>query len=449
MMKRIPVLLFVCCAFQAFAQFQTTLPFMGRIPQSAHANPAFLPAYSSSFSLPFLPNIGAGASLHTLNLNMMTRSLDDSGYVDLGALYDKIPGKKLDIHADVDYELFHLRFRSRKWFYGININQRAHVSLSLSKDLLGFAIRGNGYFDGRPADFSQTSVSALAYNELGFSMARRFNRLTFGARVKLLNGTLAAFTQNHELSVTTPQKISDPLAVRLNGTIYTSGLPLAGDSVENAARQEGDEGFEPTSMNLFRNMGFAADLGVTYELSRKLKVAGAVCDWGYINWTNRPFAYRQKDVSVSYGGIAYGQINNDTAGASMGDSLGILLKGEVSRGRFSMMLPTRVALNAFYELNAKNVLGLMVQGRYFNQELLMAYTANYLHRFRSIDIALNYSMIGRSYTNIGLGLMANMGAFQFYLIQDDILWYVRPDKLQVMNIRLGFNFVMNELGRHK
>ncbi len=75
----------------------------------------------------------------------------------------------------------------------------------------------------------------------------------------------------------------------------------------------------------------------------------------------------------------------------------------------------------------------------------MAYTANYMHKFRNIDIALNYSIIGNSYANVGVGFAAKWGVCQFYLVQDNVLSYFAVDKAQVINLRFGLNFVWGEI----
>jgi hypothetical protein len=47
-------------------------------------------------------------------------------------------------------------------------------------------------------------------------------------------------------------------------------------------------------------------------------------------------------------------------------------------------------------------------------------------------------------TNVGIGTAVKMGAFQFYIIQDDILLYFKPATSQSFYFRMGLNLVWSE-----
>jgi uncharacterized protein DUF5723 len=57
------------------------------------------------------------------------------------------------------------------------------------------------------------------------------------------------------------------------------------------------------------------------------------------------------------------------------------------------------------------------------------------------DISANYSIFNRSYANVGLGTVIKWGAFQIFLIQDDIMYYFFPKSGRNVYVRFGFNLV--------
>lgn len=445
-MKQLIRLCICMLPLSAFGQIQTTMPFMQRLHQSSYYNPAITPSYSSSFNVPVFPGFGLDLSLQGFNARTALDHIDADGLIDLPAVHRDIKGDKIQINTDLNLELFHLRFRSKNWFYGISLNHRTTVSAAIAKDLLGFVINGNSFFGGRPADFSKTEVNALAYSELGFSMARNYKRWNVGGRAKFLAGNAATKTSNTQVSFYTPQRSTDEIVVKINGSLHTSGLAIITDSINKKPVDESEKTYDPNDFSSFRNLGGAIDLGATYDVNSRFTIGAAVSDLGFISWNQKTYNYYQKDVEVKFGGIDdYNSLGDDSVLTRLGDSLSALFDGNITREGFSTMLPMRFLFNANYDLNKRNSIGALVQGRYFNEELLMAYTANYMHKFRNVDVALNYSIIGNNYVNVGVGFAAKMGAFQFYLVQDNILSYFALDKAQVISLRFGLNIVWGEI----
>lgn len=447
-MKLLTRLLVFILPFSATAQLQTTMPFMERLHQASYYNPAVIPAYSTSFNVPVLPGIGVDIAMRGITTRKVLNHIDADGLLDLPAIHNEIKGDRVELSTELNLELFHLRFKSRNWYYGINLNQRTITSVSVAKDLLGFVINGNDYFTGRTADFSTTRINAMGFNELGFSMARNYKRWNFGGRAKLLQGNAVVSTSNSTLTVYTPQHTTDEIVLRLNGTVHTAGFPVLIDSINNVPVADSEKEMDAKDFTSSKNLGGAIDLGFTYDVTNRLTVGASVTDLGFIAWRNKTYTYQQNNVEARFGGINdYNGLGNDSLLTALGDSMLALFDGNITREGFSTMLPARFLINASYELNKRNSIGGLVQGRIFNSELIMAYTANYLHKFRNVDVALNYSIIGKSYANIGIGFAAKLGVFQVYVVQDNILSYFAPDRLEVSNLRLGLNFVWGEISK--
>ncbi|MES2690669.1 MAG: DUF5723 family protein, partial [Bacteroidota bacterium] len=341
-MKQLIRLFVSILPLSVLGQMQTTMPFMQRLHQSSYYNPAIIPSYSSSFNVPAFPGIGLDISLQGFNARTLLDHIDADGLVDLPAVHNQIKGNKIEINTDLSLELFHVRFRSKNWYYGISLNHRTIASVAIAKDLLGFAINGNDYFAGKTADFSTTRVNAMAFSELGFSMARNYKRWNFGGRAKLLSGNGAANTSNSKITFYTPERTTDEIVVKLNGSLHTAGIGIFTDSINKVAVEKSEKETEVKDLTSLKNLGGAIDLGFTYDVSSRFTIGASVTDLGYIAWKQKTYNYNQKDVEVRIGGINdYNALGDDSLLTRYGDSIADLFDGNITRDGFTTMLPMR------------------------------------------------------------------------------------------------------------
>lgn len=446
-MKKVAFILFAILPVVLYAQLETTLPAMSRLHQASYYNPAILPEYSYSLSTPVFPGLNIGLGLEGISGSTVLKNIDNDGLIDLRAVHNDIKGDHIAINVFTNTELFHLRFKSNNWYYGINLNTRSITNLSLSKDFLGLVINGNQYFAGRTADLSSTRINVVGFSELGFSMARSYKRWNMGGRVKFLHGSSAVSTSGSSITLYTPAETTGEVGLSMNGTINTSGVPILMDSVNNEKVSDDEKDFDAADMYSFKNLGASLDLGCTYDVNNFLTVGAAVSDLGFIRWTNKTVNYNQNDLKINYGGLPYESVDDDSLATAYGDSLLKLLEGSVSRNSFTTWLPTRFMLSGTYRLNNRNSIGAMVQGYYYWKHFVGAYTVSYTRKTRLLDFTANYSIVGRNFANIGLGLAAKAGVAQFYLVQDNILGYFIPQQTQLIHLRLGVNFVWGEIKR--
>jgi hypothetical protein len=60
---------------------------------------------------------------------------------------------------------------------------------------------------------------------------------------------------------------------------------------------------------------------------------------------------------------------------------------------------------------------------------------------RWFNVTGTYSMQGRSFGNIGVGLGIKTGGFQLYMVTDNVFAYMIPTKSKIANARVGFNVI--------
>ena len=440
-------LLFFLFLQAANAQIETTLPALSRLNQSSYLNPAVLQAYKYSLGIPVLSGIGTQVGINGLTLSNVTNSIDDSNRINLTKLHENIKGNALGVHVQTNIELIHFRFKTKKLYWGIHANNRVISHIDISKDLLGLVINGNTFYTGKTADASNTQITNVAFNEYGVSVARNFNRLNVGVRLKMYQGITAALTNNVVLKQTTPKNPTDSVRVQLGGMIRTAGVNYIKDSIGNRKATDDEKEFgNPVNFN---NIGTGIDLGLTFDVSNKLTLGASITDLGAnIKWKSRTFSYTFNNFDYSFTGLTYDQLQYDSLRNNYLDSIGKLFNFNGTDEQFTTAIPTRFFLTANYQLNSKNTIGAMFQGQYRLGKSQSAFTVNYTRRLGNrLDITANYTKITNLDGMIGMGLAVKASVFQIYLIQDNILFLMNPSGNVYMNFRFGINFVWGDLKR--
>lgn len=440
------LILVVCSCSVSWAQPDATLPSLRRVYQSTYFNPGFVPKYKYSIGIPVLSNIYINNSRTGFTAQDVIESTDDSGYVDLNMFYDKIHKDGIAINTLIQTDLFHISFPIRKFQIGINISEKTQTTQAFSKEFIGFLTQGNGYFKGQTAEFKGLDFYNISYLEGGISVARQFKKFSLGMRFKYLQGMAFVETADLRFSVTTPQNAFDTLTISVGGKINTSNVQLLVDSVTGKQPDTKAKEFDVANLTKFQNNGYALDFGFTYNILPRLMIHGSVMDLGSITWNSAPYNYTLANADVKFSGFTSEQLNDDSARTNYTDSLIALLKGAtVTEKSFTSALRTRFFAGADWDISYRDRIGFLFQGQQLRSSLYTAYTFSYTHRFGvNWDVTTNYTRLNGSANNIGLGTAIKMGAFQFYIVQDDILLYFKPGTAQTFYFRLGLNLVWTE-----
>ncbi len=442
------ILILVTLPFGLFAQIETTQPALTATHQASYINPALLPTYSTSIGVPGLANNSVNFIMNGFNARTILNSIIEDSMLSIPKFYDNLKGDKIEFDIATNIEILHVRFKSKKWYYGINLNARSITNVRLSKELIGLAANGNDFYAGSSWDVSNTSVTAISFNELGFSMSRNYDRFNVGARAKLYQGVGVAQTKNFTLKLNQPKTPTEEIGIVAGGVINTSSLGLLTDSIDGREATDEEKNLNEKNFYSLGNLGAGIDLGLTYDVNNRLTVGASIVDFGFINWTNNTYNYGINDVGVRTGGLNKEQLEDGQKQEEYFDSLFNQLEPKITQKNFTTFMPWRFYLTANYNLNKRNTLGAVIQGRYLLGSILPAYTLSYARKFGDgFHLTANYSIIGNSYANIGLGWSLKMGPVQWYLVQDNVLAYFKPDQFQVLSFRMGFNLVFNEIKR--
>ncbi len=452
MLKKSLLLLSIIFSFItiSLAQDPLSLYYMNSIPQVNNLNPAMLPSSKVNLGLPIMSGIYLNLSNSGFGYNdVITKRTDDSLSLDMNNLVSKLKSKNF-LNANLNVDLLNLSFKAGKNFIGISVNEKMRANLTYPQALFKLINEGNGKsLLGERADFDGLGLNFSHYREYSLTYAREFleNKLTIGARAKYLNGF-------ENISTTSKLGLSsDPTTFDLT---IDGGLTVNSSGINRLANGK----IDPMTYVTNKNKGAAIDLGANYQLNNKLSFSAALKDLGYINWKEDIKNIKNDDFNFKYTGIDLTEMLNGDSNIvnNLIDSITNTAKGKENSDVYKKYLNPQIILGGAYHLNDKNSAGLLVSSELINKTILPGFCISYNTRLKNfISASLSYSMLNRSYNNIGAGISLNFWAFQIYFVSDNILPIFQlaeitpkgsdkaipiPYKAQNLNLRFGINFTM-------
>lgn len=429
------LLIFVAAKAQGDMMMYT----MRELYQSSYLNPAFMPSYNLSVGVPVLSNQAIGFQLGGFTVGNITNNIAD-GYLNLTNFSKDLNSNIVGIKLYSQTDIFHVNQQFGHYQIGLHSSVKTNTETAFSKDFIGFLAEGNGYFAGQDISFTGTNIQSTSYIETGISVAREFEKFTIGARLKLLNGIANVSTSNININYHTGASSFEQSSVLLGGSMNTSGLPYLQDSING--KKNTDTSFSSSNIKPFDNLGWSFDLGGTYNITPRLKLSLSAIDIGAINWKNRTYNYDLNNVDITFKGFTYMQAKDSATRVQFADSLKNLVKTHSSQNAYSTPLVSRFFVGADYDLSFRNRVGFMFQLQYYINTYIPSYTFSYSHKFgTNWSVHTNYSYYNNTFANLGLGTSIKWGAFQIYVMQDDILLYFSPSNARTAYIRFGCNLV--------
>jgi len=453
-----------------YAQENTTY-FIKNLHQSHYTNPAFQSNCSGFIGLPAISAMNVDftntgfAYKHLIHQGEGDYS--DSLIIDLNGLKEKL-GTNNYFFMNTHTPVLGLGFWIKDSYFTFDIANKTNMYISYPGNLIKL-IDGNGSFIGanNPLEINDIAPNASSYNEYSFGLSKRItHRLTIGGKFKLLGGIANISSKSSDISITTGDitydlDIATDLDVKASFPIKTT--------TDNDGNITGIEEFETSqivgSLFSFKNFGAAFDLGANYQFNDKIKFFASITDLGFISWKRNSINLKQNE-SFSYSGMGLefllgsseaetntenenenGNENEETedsgALSGMTDSLMNFLKLNETNINYFTSLPTNIYIGGTYEITNSLNLGLLSKTYFYNRKLHQAVTlsAN-LSPAEWFSTTLSYSMMNRSYNNIGLGFAIKGGPFQFYLVTDNLNTFLSPKSAKSFNLMFGLNIII-------
>jgi len=428
---------------QISAQNDVSIHLLQSVPQSIYTNPSFSPQAKVYVGFPMLSSFYFGISHSGFAYrDVVKKRPDDTLYLDLDNMIDKMD-KNNFLSANFNEELLGFGFRVKKNFFSFSATEKVSFRLAYPKDLFSLLWKGNTQFLDKEADFSGIGVNFSHYREFAFGMNREIiDNLTVGVRAKALFGLSNLWTEKSDITLSTDPNMY-ALTARSHIIINASLPESVFDTSQNA------KGFTPMDY-IFNtsNNGFAFDLGATYKINNKFTVAASVLDIGKINWKSGTRNFVSDEASFKFEGIDlndfFGQDSTDTVSGVeiLVDSLVNTFGIDTTKNAYSNWLPPIFYLTGVYNLTDKDKVGLLIKGDIFNGGIHPSFTLSYNKRFfNMLSAVATYSVMNRSYLNVGFGLSMQLSAFQFYVFNDNIYGLFFPTSSKNTNIHFGMNLL--------
>lgn len=436
------------------------------IPQSLLLNPGAMVPQKMHIGIPFLSQ---------LHLN-----LGSSGV----SAYDIFGESNVDINTRIRNKIFEMKstdfFTATQQLDLINFGWRTKSELYLSggiyqefdfifyfpRDLAILGWEGNADYLDYEFDLGELSTTGDLLTVYHFGLNKQLsNKLTVGVRAKLYSSMFSyRSTKNSGTFVTRfgegTSNIYEHIVQEADVKVETSGY---------ASLRELDGAGQVTSEVLGRaffggNFGVGVDLGATYDISNKLTASASLLDVGTI--------FHSKDVETYHATGTYTLDGIELIFPPLSDGQSTFpyyddLEDEIEReipidtlnNSYSQMRPMKVNAGLAYkfgkavggsgECNCRNMgggidrnqsAGLQLYSIFRPKSPQMAATLFYYRRITDYFSAkATYTVDSYSYSNVGLGVTADLGKFNFYLAADNLLRYGNLAKAKSVSLQLGFN----------
>jgi hypothetical protein len=109
---------------------------------------------------------------------------------------------------------------------------------------------------------------------------------------------------------------------------------------------------------------------------------------------------------------------------------------------FSTSMPTAINLSGNYQLTKRLTVGAMTQTKIFDKRWHQSFTLSGNFHAKMFNFGVTYSMMNKTYANIGFGFGLKLLPFQFYVVSDSWTQMANPYKFQFVSLRTGLNIIL-------
>ena len=420
------------------AQYDLGFYNMRLVPQTNLLNPAFIPDYKFHFGAPAMSSTyaGFGTSGPKYSDIFMVTPGDSLGINPEGILNNVKSSNNINSRSTQQWLNGGMKWKN--FYFSASISDIVDVNMLYSDKLAQLAIKGNAPFIGETINLKPLALKAMHYREFAFGAAWDINdKLNIGMKAKLLLGKAAVNTEKMDFELTTTEDYYY-LDIKSNFLVNSSLPSFKVDSSDVTISEY---------MLYGSNIGVGLDFGATYKLNDLWNFSASVLDLGYIQYDRYLRTY-SSDTEFTYKGIDVMQFEGmedkerEARIDEIKDSLIDLFDIQQSANRFIVPLTAKIYLGADYQFSDKEMISALVRIEIFKGVIRPSFTASYYRQLNDhFGVSASYSMINRSYLNLGLGLVANFNPFQFYIATDNIIGVITPDNVRYGNIHVGINFV--------
>jgi len=463
--------LFLCVAV-ASSQNKQVLYGLEEVPQSLLLNPGVEVPQQSHFGIPLFSQLHINAGVTGVSV------------------FDIFGESSVDINTRIRNKIFELEetdfFSATQQLEIINFGWRARNGIYFSggiyeeldfivyypKDLAILAYEGNQDYIGEPFDLGQISTTGDLMTVFHFGANKKVSdKLTLGVRGKLYSSMFSFKSTDNQGTFITREGGADSENVYehtvedLDASVQTSGY---------ASLRDMDGASEVTSEILGRaffggNVGVGVDLGATYQMTDKLTASASLLDVGLIFHSKDVESYRASGTYTLDGiELLFPPIVDGEATFPYYENLEDEIEREIPidtlNSGYTQLRPVKFnasinysfgrpigssgpcdCLNMGKDVDRLQSVGLQFYGISRPKGLQMAGTFYYYRRlWEFLSAKATYTIDPHTNSNIGLGLVGDVGKVNIYVAADNLLRYGNLAKAKSVSLQLGVNIKIDQ-----
>lgn len=456
MMRTATLLMILSMALGLSAQSNLSLYHMKSLPQASYVNPANMPDANWFIGMPGYSSLNTDLNSSLISLSNLNSSLvpdDSGGYIlDLDQLSQTLD-RRMSLNASVANDWIHFGFRMGNNYLTMNITEKVKTRIDIPNDVFTLLLQGNGGDNlGRTFNLAP-GLGILHTREIGVAYQRTMfgDQLRVGGRLKYVIGLNSLEFERNNIYFTTDET-DFSYTVKADFKVNVATLVDPAEMFFDDSTSSSDQDALRALLFGVGNTGFGLDIGASMDITDAITVSASIVDLGFISWQNNTMNFSTDPNAeflfrgIEIKDIILDSVDFDRRWEELGDSVAEIFAIDSARSTFTTGLLGEFYLGANLNINKDHNLGALVYGNFFNRTINPALTLSWNARFRKfLGWSVSYSMMRGNFVNLGLGLSVNTGAFQWYIITDNVVGSVTGTGMN-MSLRSGINFTF---GRRK
>lgn len=446
--------LFCLFLFSLTAQQSNTLYFLEDIHQSSFLNPAFSPGQGFVVGLPFISGINIGFN-NDFKIKDATQPgnglFSDTLRFDFNTFYENISNQN-KARFDADVSVFYAGIRSGKNFFSVSVNEKGYFRGQFDKSFVEYFKKGPKSYYGGNSELGGLSFDIGQYREVGFAVARKANKkLAYGVRLKLLFGKMNFSSGKLDFKIHSQQ--GEDLLFEPSGEVAISGpLTFVADTVDQSVRIKRDLQTSDYFFN-FKNLGMGMDLGFQYKATEQFSFSASIIGSGFLKFSKKNFvlnaentlAYGRDSLTQALDPSAPDYLSGNSAIYAFRDSIPFMATARWDGETQWANLPVVFYAGANYRVN-KNLSVGIVQKIYVLKGFSSAATTVAVNSevAKNLKVTGTYTMMSKSFFNLGFGGIYEARQGQFYLSTDNIFSLVNPSGVKNLTLHFGINLLIGK-----
>ncbi|MEH6764822.1 MAG: DUF5723 family protein [Aequorivita antarctica] len=441
------------------------------IPQSLMLNPGSKVLQKKHYGIPFLSQIHFNGGSSGVSVYDIFKDGNDN-------INDRITKKIFEMKntdfftATQQLELINFGWRAKNEIYfSGGIYQEFDFIAYFPRDLAILAWEGNRDYLNYEFDLGEISTTGDLLTVYHFGLNKQISKkLTVGARLKLYSSMFSYRSVNNSGTFVTrlgdenSENIYEHTVQNADVTVETSGY---------ASLRELDGAGQVTSEILGRaffggNIGVGVDLGFTYEINKAWTLSASALDVGAIFHSKDVENYRAQGtytldgINLIFPPLSDGESTFPYYG-DLEDEVEREIPIDTLHNGYTQFRPIKFNAGLSYGFGRFNSTGacdcLNVGGENLHKQNIglqfysifrpkgpqMAGTFFYHRRLTEyLSAKATYTVDSYSFSNVGLGVSADIGKINFYILADNLIKYSNLAMAKSVSLQLGFNIIIDE-----